>query len=70
MHGLNFKMITKFHIFHGFYLFSHQIFLPGPPAMPQIWPLMQILMSREMAERQEAGERKGASISHKRIIIL
>lgn len=32
--------------------------------------VMQVLMSREMAHRQEAGEKKGALISHKWIIIL
>lgn len=70
MHRLNLKIITKLHIFNGFCLFSHQIFLPDSPANEWVWPLMQILMSSEMAERQEAVEKKGALINHKWIIIL
>lgn len=70
MDELNLMIITKFYIFNTFYLLAQQIFLPDSPAKQQVVSVMQVLMSREMAHRQEAGEKKGALISHKWIIIL
>lgn len=70
MDELNLMIITKFYIFNTFYLLAHQIFLPDSPAKQQIVSVMQVLMSREMAHRQEAREKKGTLISHKWIIIL
>lgn len=69
MDRFNLKIITNLYIFNDFCLFGHQIFLPDSPAK-LIWLLMQVLMSSEMAQRQEAGEKEGELISHKWIIIL
>lgn len=64
MDELNLKIITKFYIFNTFYHFAHQIFLPDTLAKQQIRLLTQMLMSSGTAQRQEAGEKKGALTSH------
>ena len=68
MDGLNLK-INMILLEIQCFLFAHQILLPDSPAKQPIWPRIQILTSSEMAQRQEAGEKKGALINHKWIII-
>ena len=46
------------------------LFLPDSPVKQKVWSLVQILMSSEMPQRQEAWEKEEDLINHKWTIIL